>query len=153
MRVRALCRKKTASDKTKRREAAIAEALVTMSPVINGRNEEVEEEKGKSFMDSPSMRPSGKDVDMRKMAILKNAQAHGVLDQLAGKTAKSPQVGARKLEETKEGTKSNPASPGQTQKKEELKQMAIGEVQKKSGFSKPEGDVVAVKAVLKNFET
>jgi hypothetical protein len=91
-----------------------------MSPVINGRTDEVEEEKGATFMDSPSMRPGNKEeVDIRKMAIMKNAQAHAVLGEAAG--MKSPQFIPKTPEERGREIKSTPATPPMQAKGEEPK--------------------------------
>ncbi|MBX3097920.1 MAG: hypothetical protein KF812_13795, partial [Fimbriimonadaceae bacterium] len=75
------CSKKLRLDiNTGAKEAARANNLATNTPLFNGRTDAVQEEKGRTFMDSPGMKPVGKkepEVDMRKMAILKNAKAAG----------------------------------------------------------------------------
>eukprot|EP01017_Pseudomicrothorax_dubius_P029922 TRINITY_DN3676_c0_g3_i3.p1 TRINITY_DN3676_c0_g3~~TRINITY_DN3676_c0_g3_i3.p1 ORF type:complete len:377 (+),score=108.13 TRINITY_DN3676_c0_g3_i3:596-1726(+) len=129
--------KKSVSDRVKRKEAERAEELITRSPVINGRTESVEEEKGKTFMDSPSMRPSGsKDVDMRKKAIMKNAQAHGYMGELVGRSPGENRRHVAQDEESK--SKSNPTTPLQTSDRtvESKMKESQGERDRRSTFSK-----------------
>lgn len=94
--------KKLKLDPIKKKEVMKAENLATNSPLITGKTDSIQEDKGGSYLDSPGMRPTGRkdDSDMRKMAILRNAQARGAMEEVKSAGQPKSMPGSPKLGKT-----------------------------------------------------